>query len=204
MAARLRFCKDNLNTNWQHVWFSDEKRFNLDGPDNVAYYWHDLRKEKLGRIKRQGGGASLMIWAAICSNKKTPLSFVQGTLDSHGYQQILSTFYIPAAGADDVLQQDNAPIHASSSTRQWLQVQNVKTLAWPSRSPDLNPIENLWGLMARRVYHEGKQFKTLPELRMAVQRCWRNLSEQDIQCFTQSMPTRVFQCIYQRGGHVNF
>ena len=55
---------------WNDVVFSDEKKFNLDGPDGFQYYWHDLRKEKLHFSKRvQGGGYCLK-----CStNKNTVL-----------------------------------------------------------------------------------------------------------------------------------
>jgi hypothetical protein len=40
------------------------KKFNLDGPDGVACYWHDLRKEQIFS-KRQQGGGSLMVWASL-------------------------------------------------------------------------------------------------------------------------------------------
>uniref|UniRef100_A0A8P4KJS9 Tc1-like transposase DDE domain-containing protein n=1 Tax=Dicentrarchus labrax TaxID=13489 RepID=A0A8P4KJS9_DICLA len=41
---------------------------------------------------------------------------------------------------------------------------NVALLEHPACSPDLNPIENVWGWMAREVYKNGRQFLTVDAL----------------------------------------
>ncbi|KAK3507927.1 hypothetical protein QTP70_003822 [Hemibagrus guttatus] len=54
-----------------------------------------------------------------------------------------------------VLQQDNDPKHTSKSTSEWLKKNKMKTLEWPSESPDLNPIEMLWHDL-KKVVHARK------------------------------------------------
>lgn len=55
--ARLEYARSHMtwDKEWRKVVFSDEKKFNLDGPDGYAYYWHDLRKEPKIFSKRQQG-----------------------------------------------------------------------------------------------------------------------------------------------------
>jgi hypothetical protein len=55
--ARLNFAKEHMGweKEWQHVVFSDEKKWNLDGPDGYRHYWHDLRKDPEIFSKRQLG-----------------------------------------------------------------------------------------------------------------------------------------------------
>lgn len=75
--------------------FSDEKKFNLDGPDGYAYYWRDLRKEPQYFSRRNFGGGSLMIWGAFSSLGTLELAFPSCRMDSQEYQTVLENHLRP-------------------------------------------------------------------------------------------------------------
>ena len=99
-AKRLEYATTNLPNGrqfWESIVFSDETKFNLDGPDGLAYYCHDLRREKKFFSVRGRGGGSLMIWTAIGFNGKAKIVVVQGRINSIGYQNILNDHLLPFA-----------------------------------------------------------------------------------------------------------
>jgi len=102
------------NSDWQKVVWTDEKRFNLDGPDGFRDYWHDLRKELIF-YKRQQGGVGLMIWAAFSFYFKSHVTIVEGKADSERYQKVLQEHVsnIQQCLCDNewLFEQDNAKIH---------------------------------------------------------------------------------------------
>lgn len=65
---RLEWAMENMKykqEEWRNVIFSDEKKFNLDGPDGWAYYCHDLRTSERVFSRRQMGGGSVILWACF-------------------------------------------------------------------------------------------------------------------------------------------
>ena len=132
--------------------FSDEKRFCLDGPDGYNYYWWDKRTEPRVVNKRMQGGGGIMIWGAFSSFGTVELALIRGRMNSRRYQEILRNHLLPYVhqwpNIEFLFVQDNAPIHVSRSTRDWLDTQNVPLLPWPPIFCDCNPIENLWGISA--------------------------------------------------------
>ena len=45
--ARLELARSTVNwtKRWSKVFFTDEKKFNLNGPDEWSYYWADMKEK---------------------------------------------------------------------------------------------------------------------------------------------------------------
>jgi len=207
---RLSWARNHMSwtSEWNNVIFSDEKKFNFDGPDGFAYYWHDIRKETICFSKRQHAGGSVMVWASIGYNGRSQICFLNSRLDSAAYIRVLENYLLPQAeemgGVNFEFQQDNAPCHSSKFTNAWLNQQNIKVMKWPSRSPDLNIMENLWGILVRSVYANSRHFQNTEDLQCAIVREWNNIDRKVIEKLFKSMQNRVFEVIKAKGSSTKY
>lgn len=228
-SARVDFAKANMALDWSKVRnathfsahltsspqavlfqiiFSDEKKFNLDGPDGFDCYWRDLRKEPRVFSRRNFGGGSLMVWAGFSAHGRLEIAFPSCRMDLLEYQAMLAAHLLPYLRRHRtrrlIYQQDNAAIHVSRSTMAWFAANNVNVLDWAARSPDLNPQENLWGILVRKVYTNGKQYSSITDLKAAIIREWNNIDDKVLKALVNSMPNRIFAVISKQGKAINY
>ena len=193
---------------WQTVIFSDEKKFNLDGPDGYKYYWHSADSSKVTFSKRVQGGGSVMIWIGFSYQVKTPAVFIHETMNSEFYVKVLRKNLLPLGRSimneNFIFQQDNAPCHRAKNTIEWFEKVGIDVLEWPARSPDLNPVENLFGMLALAVYGSGKQYSSTNELKISIERAWSMIPESALKNLIDSMQKRMLAVLKSSGDSINY
>lgn len=149
-----------------------------------------------------------MVWGAFSSLGKLELSFPSTRMDSREYQEVLSTCLVPYIRQFRriplTFQQDNARIHTSNDTKTWFAGNKIKFMEWPACSPDCNPMENLWGILVRKVYANNRQYETVEQLKVAINAAWQQIEVQVLQNLVQSMSNRIFEVINKNGNATNY
>ena len=92
-----------------------------------------------------------------------------------------------------IFQQDNAPAHASRGAQRYLNTVFPNVMKWPSKSPDLSPIEQVWRYIKKRL--AGRQFATEEALFEAISWEWNNVPIEKLHNFYSSFKARCQTCL---------
>lgn len=212
-SDRLKYAKDHVNKPmefWKKVMWSDETKVELFGHNQQKYVWRKKNKEHeekntIATVKY--GGGSLMFWGCMSWSGPGMLHKVEGRMNALQYQEILEESLLPSVeklkmGRRWILQQDNDPKHKAKSTEKWFQKKKVKVLPWPSQSPDLNLIENLW-IDLKRAVHKRRP-SNLVELEAICHEEWSNIEPARIQKLIKAYPKRLEYVINAKGGNTPY
>ncbi len=78
----------------------------------------------------------------------------------------------------------------------------VKVMDWPSMSPDLNPIEHLWGILKRKV--EEYKVSNINQLQDVVMEEWKRIPGATCEALVNSMPKRLKAVLENNGDHTKY
>jgi transposase len=141
-----------------------------------------------------------MVWGSFSIKGLVGYHSFKTIMDGPYYVQILQNHLIHNArkqfGRRWRLQMDNDPKHRSRVAKQLLSNEVPELLDWPSNSPDVNPVENLWSIIKRRV--EKRKPINLDELDKFLHEEWAKIDLVTLSNLVKSMKSRCLLLLNRR------
>ena len=155
-----------------------------------------------------------MFWSGIVYNKRVePFRVPEWVkMDSNSCQLFLGQNFEPwyhglppNEKKSLVFMHGNAPSHAAKNSMSYLASIGIfgsRIMKWPPASPDLNPIENFWGIIKRKIYAENKQFHSKEDLWRAIVNAAKEIDPNIIKKLTFSVDERLLKVIRLDGDYI--
>lgn len=215
VAAREMWAMQRIHwrqAQWQRVIFTDESRFRLFRADGRIRVWREPGQQLLPQHVQIADqqGVSLHVWAGITLTSRTELIFLERNVNAERYGALLHDHLMPFIhrtfnGPEHcLLQDDNATPHRAAFVEQMKRQIGLRSLRWPSRSPDMNPIEHVWSLMKRKIHQHPHPPANVAQLRQVMSDIWRDLPQEIIRRLILSMPRRIGSLLLARGAYTRY
>ena len=123
------------------------------GIDSCLYreYGRSKRGKKLySKISGRKYRRTSIVAAQIAKRTIAPLQY-SGTMNGNLFENWFESMLLPALPEGSVIVMDNASFHKKSRLIRIAQNKGFKLIFLPPYSPELNPIENFWSWLKRRL-----------------------------------------------------
>lgn len=213
-AARVSFAREFRDFDFSHAIFADEKCFK-SSQEGRRHLWrvNNTRYEPRNvNPNRDSGRIIVNMWGWMSAAGPGELVYIPGRATGQSYVDLLQENMVPTVRSvypeaevpEIYFFHDNCPIHTARIVRNWFQQKpDIKTVSWPSRSPDLNPIENLWGLIVQRW--DNRNERTREALISHCDSSWDSLRGSDLcEELINSMRSRCDAVIAANGAATKY
>ena len=194
---------------WRKVLWSDEATFTVSGCGHSRVYRRPDSDPLDPRytVKTVKHPDSVMVWGSFGYHGVGELVVLEKNVKVNQFVYLeLLCDALPDAFEKtraNVFMQDGAPAHTARSVTQWLQDCQISYFKdWPGNSPDINPIENLWGLMKRQL--RDLDTSSVPKLITAIQQLWAGFSAEYLQRLADSVPRRLKEVLIRKGNTTRY
>ena len=204
---RMTWCLDRIaeaDLEMDDVIWSDESTIQMDPHRKVTYQKKGRRLVYAARPKHP---LSVHVWGGISSRGATSIVIFTGILIATRYTRILEAALVPFLSMyypdKHRFQQDNDPKHTSKWAKEYFKNKKINWWRTPPASPDLNPIENVWGAMKRYLWDYVKP-RSIQELKDGIKKFWLTLTPQRCQKYIHHLKKVIPKVIEEDGGPSGF
>ena len=192
---------------WESAIFTDEKKWTV--ARGLAFGYAPHNREVTQTVVLYPN--TFQTWGCFSAAEPGPLVVYRkrstGTLNGEGVVNIIRDSLLPYAqkvfkSQSWRLVQDNAPCHSATCVQEFLKDHQVDTIRWPPNSCDLNPIENLWGIMAKRM--KKKSWSNEDEYEQVLRGMWNSIPRTTLLNLARSMTSRIKQVIRSKGDRITY
>ena len=124
-------------------------------------------------------------------------------MNAEKYFETLETGLLLFKGEDLIFQDDGAPCHRAKRVKDYLASKLIEHMDWSSNSLDLNPIENIWFILKKKVLKKINH--NVLELKKNLLEIWgKDIDKAVLNNLCQSKSKRIEECIRKNGGAINY
>ncbi len=199
--TRLQWAKKHKNTDWNKIIFSDETSFWKDSSYTKRWINKKSTDNDHGVERTMHYPTKTHVWGCITNDILIFHTF-SGIMDAPMYISILENNLLQIYTDEYIFQDDNDPKHRSNIVTNWKNHKKIKYLDWPPRSPDLNPIENVWSVVKNKVART--RTKTSNEFIECIKNELDNIDMDFVRNVIKSMPDRIKKVIESKGDSIDY